>query len=286
MPCRGEELYLQDYAISLGGNAIIASALSQLNIPSALLATVGDDPMGDLLIRLMQKKGIIQDHIICLGGVKTSISCIFTQDGERSFLTWAQQGASYQRAFKHHLLSLDPTGFSHVHISFELLKLPCMQDFLCKARASGVSISTDLGYQDAQEWKEGMFSVLSYVDYFFPNIDEAKLITGFHELPQMLEKLSAWIQEPVITLGEQGVAALSKEHGMLFVPAPAIEVCNTTGAGDSFVAGFLYGRFHGMSLYEALQIGVITGSLTASSAESVSSEISEEYLRRGGILHA
>lgn len=286
MPLKGEELYLQDYTISLGGNAIIASALSQLNIASGLLATVGDDLMGEYLIRLMKRKGILQDHIIRLQSMKTNVSCIFTQDGERSFLTWVQQMEAYQKELKQHLFTLIPHDFSHIHVSFELLKLSYMQEFLQEARASGVTISSDLGYQDAQTWDEEKFSILSYVDYFFPNIDEAKLITGLSELPQMLEKLSHWIEEPVITLGEQGVSALSKEHGILFVPAPTVEVCNTTGSGDSFVAGFLYGRYHGMNLYEALQIGVVTGSLTASSPESVSSEISEEFLRRGGLLHA
>lgn len=286
MPKKGEELYLQDYTISLGGNAIIASALSQLNIPSALLATVGDDLMGEYLVHLMKLKGIMPDHIIRLQSMKTNVSCIFTQDGERSFLTWVQQQPAFHKELRQHLFTLTAKDFSHIHVCFELLNLPYVQEFLLDARASGVTISSDLGFQDAQNWDEEKFSLLSFVDYFFPNIDEAKLITGFSELSQMLEKLALWIEEPVITLGEQGVAALSKEHGILFVPAPSVTVCNTTGSGDSFVAGFLYGRFHGMSLYEALQIGVITGSLTASSAESVSSEISEEYLRRGGILHA
>ena len=285
MPCKGEELYLQDYTISLGGNAIIASALAQLNIPSALLAAVGDDLMGEYLIRLMQNKGILQDHIIRLQSMKTNISCIFTQDGDRSFLTWVQQHEAYQKELKGSLLSLVPDDFSHIHISFELLNLPYMQDFLLKARASGVTISTDLGFQDAQSWDEKRFSILSYVDSFFPNIDEAKLITGMSELQKMLEKLANWIEEPIITLGGQGVAALSKEHGILFVPAPTVAVCNTTGSGDSFVAGFLYGRYHDMNLYESLQIGVVTGSLTASSPESVSTEISEDILRIGGLLH-
>jgi len=286
MPRKGEELYLQDYTISLGGNAIIASALAQLNIPSGLLATVGDDLMGEYLVCLMQNKGILQDHIIRLQSIKTNVSCIFTQDGDRSFLTWLQQGEAYHKELEQHLFTLMPKDFSHIHVSFELLALPYMQAFLEEARLCGVTISTDLGFQDAQSWNEERFSILSSVDYFFPNIDEAKLITGLTELPKMLEKLALWIEEPVITLGAQGVAALSKDHGILFVPAPTIDVCNTTGSGDSFVAGFLYGRFHGMKLYESLQIGVVTGSLTASSVESVSSEISEEYLKRGGLLHA
>jgi len=285
MPTKGEELYLQDYTISLGGNAIIASALSQMNIPSALLATVGDDLMGDYLIRLMQDKKILQDHIIRLQSMKTNVSCIVTQDGERSFLTWVQQGEVFQKVLKEHLFSLIAKDFSHIHISFELLNLSYVQDFLLEARCSGVTISTDLGFQDALNWEEERFAILSFVDYFFPNIDEAKRITGLSDLPKMLEKLALWVDEPIITLGEQGVAALSKEHGILFVPAPAVEVCNTTGSGDSFVAGFLYGRYHGMNLYEALQIGVVTGSLTASSAESVSKDISEDFLRRGGLLY-
>lgn len=283
MPHGGEELYLQDYTISLGGNAIIASALSQLNIPSALLSTVGDDLMGRLLLVLLEERKILKEHIIKLKDMKTNISCIFTQEGERSFLTWSQQNENLQTELGLHFASLDPAEFSHIHFAFELLDLSFVQEFMLKARRAGVTLSTDLGFKDAQGWDEERFAILSNVDYFFPNIDEAELITGVSELPQMLEKLSNWVAEPIITLGEKGVAALSKDNGILFVPAPAVEVCNTTGAGDSFVAGFLYGRYHGMSLYESMQIGVATGSLTASSAESVSPDISEGFLKSVGL---
>lgn len=286
MPAKGEELYLNGYTVSLGGNAIVASALSQLNVPSALLSTVGDDILGEYLIRLMQEKKIRQEHIIRLAESKTNVSFIFTQDGDRSFLTWVQEHEAYVRELEKHLEGMHPAQFSHIHICFELLVLPFVQEFLKEGRKSGVTVSTDLGFKDAQNWTEDTYAYLSLVDYFFPNIDEAKLITGSTELVEMLERLALYVDEPVITLGEKGVAALSKEHGIVFVPAPTVEVCNTTGSGDSFVAGFLYGLFHGMDLYESLQIGVVTGSLTASSYESVSPKITEGYLKQGGMNYA
>ncbi len=286
MPSKGEELYLDGYTVSLGGNAIIASALAQLKVPSALLSTVGDDILGEYLLRLMEKKQIHPEHIIKLAGTKTNVSFIFTQDGERSFLTWEQEHQGYISALEGHLSEMQPADFSHIHICFELLALPSIQEFLAKGRIGGATVSTDLGFKEAQNWTEESFAYLALVDYFFPNIDEAKLITGAMELVEMLEKLALYVDEPIITLGEKGVAALSKEHGIVFVPAPTVEVCNTTGSGDSFVAGFLYGRFHAMSLNEALQAGVITGSLTASSEESVSPDISEEYLKKKGVNHA
>ncbi|HKL57240.1 MAG TPA: carbohydrate kinase family protein [Sphaerochaeta sp.] len=285
MPAKGEELYLKGYTVSLGGNAIVASALAQLNVPTSLLTTVGDDILGEYLIALMKEKGIGQEHVIRLSQTQTNVSFIFTQDGDRSFLTWLQEHERYLKEVQTRLASMQASLFSHIHICFELLGLPFIQEFLKAGRAAGVPISTDLGFQDAQSWDDESYAHLALVDYFFPNIDEAKLITGSPELVQMLQKLAQYVQQPIITLGEKGVAALSKEHGVVFVPAPSVVVCNTTGAGDSFVAGFLYGRYHSMSLLESLQAGVVTGSLTAASFHSVSPEISEGALHSKGVIH-
>lgn len=285
MPEAGQELYLHGYTISLGGNAIIASALTQLDIPTALLSTIGDDLMGEHLLALLRQKEIHAEHVIRLQGMKSNISCIFAHDGERAFLTWAQPRHVCNAAVGMHAASLDPSLFSHIHLSFELLHVPEIQQFLQKAKQGGSTISTDLGFQDALQWKEEHFPLLSTVDYFFPNWEEARLITGAGDLKEMLHRLERWVAQPIITLGDKGVAALVKNQGIIFCPAPAVEgVCNTTGAGDSFVAGFLFGRYHGMDLYESLRIGVATGSLTVGSEQSVSPDISVHRLRQMGVL--
>lgn len=286
MPEAGQELYLPDYTISLGGNAIIASALTQLDIPTSLLSTIGDDLMAEHLLALLRQKGIKGEHVIPLPGMKSNISCIFAQDGERSFLTWTQPRDICNTAMGIHVASLDPSLFSHIHLSFELLQLPEIQRFLQRARSAGATVSTDLGFQDALQWKEEHYPLLKTVDFFFPNWEEARLITGTSQLQEMLHQLGRWVAEPIITLGEKGVAALVKDQGIVFCPAPTVEgICNTTGAGDSFVAGFLFGRSQGMDLYQSLRIGVATGSLTVGSEQSVSPEISRERLRQMGVLN-
>jgi len=285
MPEAGQELYLPDYTISLGGNAIVASALTQLDIPTSLLTTIGDDLMAEHLLALLREKGIREEHVIPLPGMKSNISCVFAHDGERSFLTWAQPRDTCNTAMARHAASLDPSLFSHIHLSFELLHIPEIQHFVQRAKERGTTVSTDLGFQDALRWEEEHFALLQAVDFFFPNLEEARLITGASELNEMLHRLRRWVAEPIITLGEKGVASLMKDQGIVFCPAPTVEgICNTTGAGDSFVAGFLFGRFHGMDLYESLRIGVATGSLTVGSEQSVSPDISRARLQQMGVL--
>ena len=82
--------------------------------------------------------------------------------------------------------------------------------------------------------------------------------------------LQAFVAIPVITLGADGCCALTKEGDLLHIPAYEVEVVNTTGSGDSFAAGFIYGLVQRASLEDCMEYGSHLGSLTASAKESVS----------------
>jgi sugar/nucleoside kinase (ribokinase family) len=64
IPKMGEELFLDSYVLSAGGNAIVASAISQLGVPSAILGTIGSDLMGEQLRSLLQEKQVGIDYLL------------------------------------------------------------------------------------------------------------------------------------------------------------------------------------------------------------------------------
>lgn len=278
IPNMGEELFLDSYVLSAGGNAIVASAISQLGVPSAILSTIGSDLMGEQLRSLLQEKQVGIDYLLSVPSQKTNLSLILHGAEDRSFLTWVQDFSTYAIQLERQLDMMDPSSFSHVHVCFEYLEKPCIQHFLGRAAEHAISISTGLGFQDSLDWNAQSESYLSYVDWCFMNLSEAKRITRKEDLYEIMAALQRHIAIPVITLGAEGACALSREGDLLHYPAEDVHVVNTTGSGDSFAAGFIYGLTQGYSLSKCLQFGNRLGSLTASSKDSVSPCIGRNVL--------
>ncbi len=278
LPQMGEELFLDSYVLSSGGNAIIASAISQLGIPSAILSTIGNDVMGKHLTALLDEKHVQLDHLLTVPSQKTNLSLILNGAKDRSFLTWAQEFSTYADMLQQKLESIDVDSFSHIHVCFEYLAMPCVQQFISQARDQAVSVSTGLGFQDSLEWNSESHSYISLVDWCFMNLSEAKRITQREKLYEIMATLQRSISIPVITLGAEGACALTPDGDLIHYPAEDVPVVNTTGSGDSFTAGFIYGLVHNQPLSTCLQYGNLLGSLTASSKESVSPMISKEVL--------
>lgn len=278
IPQMGEEFFLDSYVLSAGGNAIVASAISQLGVPSSLLATIGSDLMGEQLETLLKEKQVQLDYLLKVPSQKTNLSLILHGAEDRSFLTWVQDFSSYEKLLEDKLKAIEVGGFSHVHVCFEYLGKPCVQRFLTRTRNMGIPISTGLGFQDSLLWDASSQSYLSYVDWCFMNLSEAKRITHRDELYEIMATLQTFISIPVITLGEKGACALTREGDLLHCPAEDVQVVNTTGSGDSFVAGFIYALVQGLPLSTSLQYGNLLGSLTAGSKDSVSPCIGRNVL--------
>lgn len=103
--------------------------------------------------------------------------------------------------------------------------------------------------------------VLSHLDYLVPNENEAKLIgkslgwgdLGVEELAERF--LDAGVGNVLITLGDKGVLVRDSSGGRTIPPGAAAKVVDTTGAGDSFVGGFVAGLVRGMGLDDAAALG-------------------------------
>lgn len=270
IPLPGQEEFFDSYTLSVGGNAIVAIALAKVGLDSSLLSTVGDDPLGEQLLALLKQQQVETSSILPIAGEKTNLSLIMNGRTDRSFLTWVQKLPSIEKTLERRLEELSKHSYEHVHICFEYLAIPCMQRFVKAQREKGVSLSTALGFQDSLEWCEQSRRKARMVDWVFMNLSEAKKITEKGELYQIMQELRTFVEIPVITLGPDGCCALSKEGDLLHTPAYEVEVVNTTGSGDSFCAGFIYGVVHNAGLQRCLQYGSYLGSLTAAAKESVS----------------
>ncbi len=137
-------------------------------------------------------------------------------------------------------------------------------EVLRRAKAAGATTSLDmLGMPDA-DFDKLFGPVLPLLDWFLPNDDDARMVSGRHDLGEAL----AWLNDSgvggtVVTLGGEGASYTPEGGEEVRVPAYDIDVVDTTGCGDAFSAGFIAGMVEGRDIVEAMEIGVASGSMVA-----------------------
>jgi sugar/nucleoside kinase (ribokinase family) len=247
-----------------GAAANVAAWLADSDVPVALVARAGDDVAGRGAVAELAAAGV--DARVVLDGNRPTGTCVVVigADGERTMLP--DRGAN---------LALEPgdlpdelfvTG-GHLHLSGYVL----LHDgpraaglaALERARAAGMTISVDpasaaplrtVGVEELLRWIAG-------ADVLLPNQDEAAVLTGEEDPARAARALveHAGVREVVVTLGAGG-ALWSDGSAILRVPAPAVDVVDTTGAGDAFAAGWLAARRGGADAHAALEAACATGA--------------------------
>lgn len=119
----------------------------------------------------------------------------------------------------------------------------------------GLKVALDLSNFNIVNAFKGLLDdiIPKYVDILFSNESEAEAYTGV-KASDAVRILSQQVEVSLVTLGKEG--ALIGSHGQFFsVPAEGGKPVDTTGAGDNFAAGFLYGQSVGASLLDSARIG-------------------------------
>jgi sugar/nucleoside kinase (ribokinase family) len=118
-----------------------------------------------------------------------------------------------------------------------------------------LTTSLDCNYDPAERWDSNIFKVLQYTDVFLPNEQETRLLTGLSDIRSAARELLKQARIVVVKRGARGVLACDRETTLL-IPAVRKRVVDTTGAGDSFNAGFLHAFLNGKPLKESALAGV------------------------------
>ena len=140
-------------------------------------------------------------------------------------------------------------------------------------RSLGLKVALDLSnFNIVNGFKDLLKKVIpEYIDILFSNESEAEAYTGLSAY-EAIEVISKDVDISVVTIGKDGVLAKNKSQ-MIHETALSSNVVDTTGAGDNFAAGFLYGYSCGASLEHSAKIGSI---LSGNVIETVGAQISEE----------
>jgi ribokinase len=131
---------------------------------------------------------------------------------------------------------------------------------LAQARAQGLTVSLDTGWDPGEKWNGGLKETLVQTDVFLPNAEEAPAITSKANVKDALAALVEQVPVVAVKLGAAGAVARRGKEVVRAAPPP-VQVVDTTGAGDSFDAGFVCGYLKGWSLERTLRLACACGSL-------------------------
>ncbi|ARN57803.1 adenosine kinase [Sedimentisphaera salicampi] len=249
-------------AIAAGGSAAnTIFALAKLEVAAAFLGKVGrDETAKEYLDQFEKLKGDLSKFKYCDESATAKCLSLVTDDGERTMRTCLGAAANMAEG---DIDVEDFRGFDHAHFEGYLLFNKEMAVAALKAaKKAGCSVSLDLGsFEVVKAAGDGLRDLLrEYVDIVFANEDEAEAFTGDSNLETALSDLSELCDVAVVKLGAKG-AMLRDETGKAVVEAGKAEtVIDTTGAGDYWAAGFLYGYLNGLPIKECGELGSLIGA--------------------------
>lgn len=221
-----------------------ARGLGKLEIPVEYLGKVQDDGYGRLYRNDMMSHGV--DPILQIGTQPTGRAiALISPDSERTFATCLGSAVEISEN------DINEEMLSDVSVLMLEGYLVFNHDFILKAgklaRKAGVKVALDMASYNVVEANRDFLEgyIRDYVDIVFANEEEAYALTGVRE-EEALKVIAELCEIAVVKIGSRGslVAKDGKVYRIEPVKAKSID---TTGAGDLYASGFLYGHYKGLA---------------------------------------
>lgn len=245
---------LEQEMASGGSAANTIHGLANLGVETAFIGTVGDDEIGNFFINDLQKSGI--KPILNISKTASGLAnAMISPDGERTFGTFL--GAAIELS-PDDLKPEQFKGYDILHVEGYLVQNhDLLERILQIAKEQGLEISLDLAsynvVEDNLDFLKKM--VEQYVDIVFANEEEAKAFTG-KEPEDALNMLAEVVKIAIVKVGSKG-SMIKMDDKVNNVGVESTEVVDTTGAGDLYAAGFLFGYVNNLSPKKSGEIGAL-----------------------------
>lgn len=263
-PEKGRLELVDTIEMHTGGCALNTGiALARLGARVAMAGLVGQDGFGDFVLETIRREGADPIGVKRTPESGTSATVVLVSpEGERSFVH--TMGANALLGIEHIDQDLvERAELLHVGSVGLLPRLDGepMAQLFAQARAKGVTTSLDTVWDPFSRWLKIVEPVLPHVDIFLPALHEARAITGLEEPHDMARFfLDRGVRVVALKMGDRGCLVTDDEQ-WIEAPAYPVEVVDTTGAGDAFVAGFLMGWLKNWPLAKIARFANAVGAM-------------------------
>lgn len=272
LPNLGEEVKTDRFTSTIGGGAVITAVkAARLGMNTALISALSEAAAARLKRERVHVTNLRQPHephaitaalsaghdraFVTYNGVNAKLEERLARElrGRRLTLRQAQGHPERRRGVNAHGQRV------HVHFCFYPHDCHYWTTTAARLRSRGITTSWDFGWDQSLSRAPGLHDLIDALDFVFVNEHEALLYTGEETIAAAIPR---WRQRKAITIikiGEEGAVWVAPDRD-IHVVAPHVRVVDTTGAGDSFNAGFLVAWMHGKSPEECLKAGNRVGA--------------------------
>ncbi|GMQ59002.1 PfkB family carbohydrate kinase [Vallitalea sediminicola] len=268
MPQYGEEVFADKFDIQLGGGSMVpAILLSRFQVDSRLGTFLANDITSSLSRSLLEKTGITYKNLYKGDKSPVVVTSVSTFPQDRCFT------CHNPRLHEKYLTPKEVYEFykgAKICFVFE-----GYDDVFKRLKEEGTIIIYDLGWDDNLNVKN-IAHILDYTDVFTPNDKEAMKMTGTDNVEDALEVLAEYVAFPIVKIGGNGCMTLRNEE-IIHVPMPMeFNAIDTTGAGDNFLAGIMYGLYNEWNVVKCMQMGNVLGGYSTTTIGCYGANITYE----------
>lgn len=252
-----------------GAESNTAIAARRLGVPATWIGHVGEDSLGDLILRELRAEGV-DAQVVRDPERPTALLLAERRTAARQRIWYYRRDAAGAGLSSADVDRSDWSGAGLVHLTGITACLgpgpaAAVAAAVTRARAEGMEVSFDLNHRialaDEAAFAAAVRPLVASADIVFATAEEAAMLTGRTDVQQMAaDLLAAGPSVVLIKLGADGSLLLT-EHGTVRQPGiPAVAI-DPVGAGDAFAGGFLAARLHGAdpetSLRQAAHVAAI-----------------------------
>ncbi|MGA3012559.1 MAG: adenosine kinase [Bacteroidales bacterium] len=242
-------------SFSAGGSAAnTIHGLAMLGNPVGYLGVIGEDELGGSFVKDMINAGV-EPHMIHSKQETGRAIALITPDSERTFATFLGAALELEAS---NLELFDFSKYDYLHIEGYLVQNHnLIRTAVTLAKKNNLMVSLDLASYNVVEANLDFLREIAekYVDILFANEEEAKAFTG-QEPREALDKIAKMVRIAVIKTGSKGSLIKSRDK-MVEIGVINVRPVDTTGAGDLYASGFLYGQSNDLPLKKCGEIGTL-----------------------------
>jgi sugar/nucleoside kinase (ribokinase family) len=262
-------------SLSSGGSAAnTIHGLSMIGVPTGFIGSVGRDETGDFFENDMISAGV-KTFLIRRNSITGTSVAIVSPDSERTMATHLGAAIELDAA------DLNPDDFKDYDIlyleGYLILNKPLVEKACKIAIENGMKVALDLASYNVVEANHSALKEIleNYVDIVFANEEEAKSFTGSAP-EEAIISLSEICEIAVVKVGKDG-SLIKRGEEVIKIGTIDVKSIDTTGAGDLYASGFLYGYAHGLPLDKCGMFGSV---LAGNVIETIGAKMDEERWKK------
>jgi ribokinase len=274
LPKEGEEVYAKNFAIKLGGGVpATLTNLKRLGVPTKVVTFLGNDVFSKFVSSELKRYGVTYKNLYEGCEIPVNLTTTMLTKHDRTFLSYRSPIQFSDETFEAVEKELSGADIIEMH-----------QDFLdvyrrIKKENPSVRMVFDCGWEEDLSI-EKYRGYLELADYYTPNKKEALKITGESSVRGAARVLGQFFDDVVIKLDRDGCYYWNKitQKEMIIPPMPDVISVDSTGAGDAFLSGFIYGLIHKCSVPQCILYGNITGGTCVQGYGCLTKYVNEKEL--------